>query len=44
MAASRLRIDFDARMAEGGNGQAQIDASSMDFFTDLNGYIKDPRD
>ena len=37
--ATRLEIDFNPVEAEGGPGQAAIDASSMDFFTDLNKYI-----
>ncbi|MGH2760280.1 MAG: M14 family zinc carboxypeptidase, partial [Actinomycetota bacterium] len=36
---SRLRIDFNRRTGELSPGQAKIDASSMDFFTDLNRYI-----
>ena len=38
-AATRLEIDFDPVESEGGPGQMPIDASSMDFFTDLNDYI-----
>ena len=35
----RLKIDFRADTAEESPGQAAIDASSMDFFTDLNKFI-----
>jgi len=37
--ANRIEIDFNPVEAEGGPGQKAIDASSMDFFTDLNKYI-----
>lgn len=39
---ARVRVDFRAATAEMGQGQAKIDASSMDFFTDLNRFIADP--
>ena len=38
---SRVRIDFKSKTSEMSPGQAKIDASSMDFFTDLNNYISD---
>ena len=37
--ANRVEIDFNPVEAEESPGQAAIDASSMDFFTDLNKYI-----
>jgi hypothetical protein len=39
---ARIRIDFNGKTAEMSPGQTMIDASSMDFFTDLNKYIRDP--
>ena len=39
---ARLKIDFDPVMSEISYGQAPIDASSMDFYKELNKYIKDP--
>jgi len=39
---SRIRIDFNKWTGEMSPGQAKIDASSMDFFTELNEYISDP--
>lgn len=36
---SRLRIDFHPYTAESSPGQAAIDSSSMDFFTELNEYV-----
>jgi hypothetical protein len=41
-APARVRIEFTGRTSEMSPGQARIDASSMDFFTDLNRYIRDP--
>ncbi len=38
---SRVQIDFNGKTSEMSPGQAKIDASSMDFFTDLNKYIGD---
>ena len=35
----RLAVDFDAVQAEEHPGQLPIDASSMDFFTDLNEWV-----
>jgi hypothetical protein len=40
----RLKIDFHPATAESSPGQAEIDASSMDFFEELNGYIPDGSD
>lgn len=39
--ASRLQIDFHPYTAETSPGQAAIDASSMDFFSELNEYVPD---
>lgn len=39
--ATRLQIDFQRDTAEASPGQAAIDASSMDFFTELNRYAPD---
>ena len=39
--ASRLRIDFNPYTAESSPGQTAIDASSMDFFSELNEYVPD---
>lgn len=36
---ARLRIDFNPYTAESSPGQAPIDASSMDFFSELNEYV-----
>ncbi|MEA2516989.1 MAG: hypothetical protein QOG16_827, partial [Actinomycetota bacterium] len=36
---SRIKIDFNPTTAEASPGQAPIDASSMDFFTDLNKFV-----
>ena len=36
---TRVEIDFSRVEGESSPGQAEIDASSMDFFTDLNKYI-----
>ncbi|HJR45310.1 MAG TPA: M14 family zinc carboxypeptidase [Actinomycetota bacterium] len=41
MMPSRIRIDFHPHTAEASPGQAPIDASSMDFFTDLNKFVPD---
>lgn len=38
----RVTVDFNKTTAEMSPGQAPIDASSMDFFDDLNRYIPDP--
>ncbi len=38
---ARVTIHFDKTGGEMSYGQAPIDASSMDFFTDLNSYIPD---
>jgi hypothetical protein len=35
----RLKVDFNPVTAEGSPGQAEIDASSMDFFEELNDYV-----
>lgn len=35
----RLRVDYNPVTAEGSPGQAEIDASSMDFFDELNAYV-----
>jgi hypothetical protein len=39
---ARIKIDFNKNTSEMSPGQTAIDASSMDFFTDLNRYVKDP--
>ncbi|HEX2296738.1 MAG TPA: M14 family zinc carboxypeptidase [Actinomycetota bacterium] len=39
--ATRLRLDFHPHTAESSPGQAAIDASSMDFFSELNEYVPD---
>ena len=39
----RLQIDFDKVGGEISYGQAPIDASPMDFYRDLNRYIRDPK-
>lgn len=38
---ARITVDFNKTTAEISPGQAAIDASSMDFFDDLNRYIPD---
>ncbi|HEX2196674.1 MAG TPA: hypothetical protein VHJ76_07085, partial [Actinomycetota bacterium] len=38
---ARLHVDFHPHTAEASPGQAAIDASSMDFFTELNEYVAD---
>jgi hypothetical protein len=40
----RVRIDFENDTAEHSPGQAAIDASSMDFFEELNEYVPDGED
>ncbi len=35
----RVTVDFQRDTAEASPGQAEIDASSMDFFTELNEYV-----
>ena len=35
----RVKVDFNTATAEGSPGQAEIDASSMDFFEELNEYV-----
>jgi Zinc carboxypeptidase len=39
LAGSRVQITFNEADAEASPGQAAINASSMDFFTDLNKYV-----
>jgi hypothetical protein len=41
---SRVQIDFNNETAEDSPGQAEIDASSMDFDDELNEYVSDERD
>ncbi|MGH2740075.1 MAG: M14 family zinc carboxypeptidase [Actinomycetota bacterium] len=41
---SRLQIDFKRNTGEMSPGQTPINASSMDFFTELNTYIKSKKD
>jgi hypothetical protein len=38
---TRVRIDFNPQTAEASPGQAAIDASTMDFFSDLNKFVPD---
>jgi uncharacterized repeat protein (TIGR01451 family) len=40
----RLRIDFENQRAEGQLDQNSIDASSMDFFDELNQFVPDAKD
>jgi len=35
----RVKVDFNPVTAEGSPGQAEVDASSMDFFDELNRYV-----
>lgn len=41
---SRVKLDFHPTTAEASPGQAPIDASSMDFFADLNRHVPDGRE
>ena len=40
----RLEIDFTRAVAEADPGQTDVDASSMDFFPELNQYVQDDQD
>ena len=41
---SRVQIDFNNETAEASPGQAKIDASSMDFYEELNSYVPEGKD